>query len=105
VFGKSKLGVGVELSNSSKMDVTTEDSDSERLVNSKILQIFDYDRSLLLVVLGSPVVVEIIQDFNTTIDVVEGLAQDTSASKCLDGVHESGGQTKRKSVSCLSISS
>jgi hypothetical protein len=57
VFGETQLGVGVELSNSRKMNVTTEDSDSQRLINSQILQVFNHNGSLLFVVLGSPVVV------------------------------------------------
>ncbi|KAI6764540.1 hypothetical protein HG530_008329 [Fusarium avenaceum] len=92
VLREAELGVGVELSNGRKVDVTTEDGDSKRLVDSKVLQVFNHDRSLLFVVLGGPVVVQVVQDFNATVNVVKSLTKDTGASERFHRIHKSGCQ-------------
>lgn len=70
-----------------------ENGDAEGLVSGKVLQIFNHDAALRLVVFGSPMVIEIIQDLNTTVKVVEDISKDAGLAERFDGVHESRGQT------------
>lgn len=62
--------------------------DTQGLVNSQVLQIFNNDPSFILVVLGSPMIIQIIQYLNPAIDIIKGLAENTGTSECLDGIHE-----------------
>jgi hypothetical protein len=70
-----------------------EDGDSEGLVSGKVLQIFNHDAALRLVVFGSPMVIEIIQDLHTTVKVVEDISKEARLAERFDGVHQPRGQT------------
>jgi len=57
-----------------------------------VLQLPDEPVSLLFVVLRSPVVVKIVQNFNSAIELVHKIAEHTSTAHGLDWVHESACQ-------------
>lgn len=91
-----KFGIGIELADGTKMNITTgsllatrnrkteldipENRNTDRPVGRQVLQVLHDDSALVLVVLGSPVVIQVIQDLNATVKLIENIAEKTSLS-------------------------
>ena len=88
VLGNTKLLVAVELTDSTQVHITTQDGDTNALLGGKLLQFLNEPITLCFVMFRSPVVIEIIQDFNATIELVDESAQSASATKCFDRIHD-----------------
>jgi len=98
VLGQSELRVREELPDRGQMHVAAQNGDPHRLINGEVLQVLDDDASFMLVVLGCPVVIQVVQNLDAAIDVIEGLAEDARPPQSLDGVHQSRCQAIRLSV-------
>lgn len=108
MLGYFEFGIGVELADCSKMNITTEngslvterretrldsnvpeDSDTNRPVRRKVLQVLYEDLAFLFVVLRSPVIIQVIQDLDATVKLIKDIAEKTSLAESLDGVQQS----------------
>jgi hypothetical protein len=88
VFGQAKLGVGIKLTNGAQVDVAAQDCDSHRPVDSQVLQIFNYNGAFPFVVLGCPMIAEVIQNLIVVIDIVQRFAEHACLADCLDWAHQ-----------------
>lgn len=70
------------------MNVTAQHGDSNGFVHRQILKIFNKNATLALMIFGGPVVVQIVQNFCTTVNLVETLAEESCLAKCLDGIKQ-----------------
>lgn len=74
-----KLGFAVEASKSGKMHVTSQNGDTNAMLLGKVLKPMDQDLALLLVRPRGPMVIEIIHEINTAVELVEDTSTNTKA--------------------------
>src|SRR5690242_2210507 len=82
-----ELLVGVKLTYSTKMHVASKNCYTNGLRLCNVLQFFDEPIPFFFVVFGCPVIVEIVEDFNTAIEFVDEATKHASTSHSFDGVH------------------
>lgn len=98
VLWNLQLLVGIELTNSTKVHITSENGDADRLGLCDVLQLLDKPVAFLLVVLGCPVVIEIIKNLDTAVELVYKATEQTSSAHSLDRIHHSAGKNVLKEV-------
>lgn len=89
VLRQTQFGVGIKLPNGTQVNVAAQNRDSHRSVDSQILQILNDDCALLFVILGCPVVIEIVENLIAAVDLVHILAEHACPTEGLDRAHQS----------------
>jgi hypothetical protein len=74
------LFVREQTSNSGKMDISREESQSEVHLQHQLLAFKDEPISLLFVVIGAPMVVQVVQEFGRFVELVDHSAESEGSS-------------------------
>ena len=71
VFRNPKLGIRIKLSDCSKINIAPKDRNADRLFGSEILEILDKIISFVFVMPCCPVIVQVIEDLDTAIELIQ----------------------------------
>jgi hypothetical protein len=69
-----------------------EDGHTNGFIRSQLLKLLDKPVPFIFVVLGRPMVIQIIQYFDSTIKLIDETTKHASPPKRFDGVHQSRGE-------------
>lgn len=75
----SKFGVAVEAAESCKMDIPTQNCDTDAVLLSKGLQLVDEFSAFVFMLSGGVMIVEVIEEINLAVKMIEEAACDTEA--------------------------
>ena len=92
VLGYAVLFSRVELSHCTQMHISTENGHSNRLFRGKLLQLLNEPVALLLVMFRGPVIIEVVQYFDSAIELIDKATKDTSPPYRFDRIHDLGRQ-------------
>lgn len=92
VFWNFEFLVGVEPAYSREVNIASKYGDSDGFCLGNMLQFSNKPVSLVFVMLGCPVIIQVVENLNPTIKLVDEVAEHTSATKCFDGIHNTTGQ-------------
>jgi hypothetical protein len=82
-----ELLVRVELADCSKVHVASENGNANGLCLGDMLEFFNEPVSFFLMVLGRPMIVQVIKNLDASIELVHKATKQTSTSHCLDRIH------------------
>tara|TARA_R110002003_G_scaffold59_12_gene5315 strand:- start:12570 stop:12854 length:285 start_codon:yes stop_codon:yes gene_type:complete len=88
VFGNIELLVGEKLSNCREVNITSKYCDAHGLGGSDMLQLPNQPISLIFVMFGSPVVVEVVQNLHAAVEFVDKVAKHTCTTHGFDRIHQ-----------------
>jgi predicted small metal-binding protein len=80
------------------MHVATKDGDSDRLCLSDVLQFFDEPVAFFLVVFCCPMIIKIVKDLDTTVELINKATEHAGTTHGFDRIHKSARQNVFKEV-------
>lgn len=91
MLGDLELRIGVKLADGGKVDITAQDGDAHRFLRCEVLEVLNEPCPLQLVVLGRPVIVQIVEDLNAAVELIQESAKQPSAAERFDRIHHATG--------------